>query len=430
MSTNAPTSSLSPTAFATWVILLLALPTVTIFYLNLSADPFQLVFKDDPDELAFLSRNGQDRYQNPGVVINYQPSSIVVGHSLAANFQPSRLEKTLGWQRVYNLSMQGSTIYEHRRVVDYALERAPVERVFWLFFPPNLGLPPKVNATDMVFPEYLYDWQRLNDLRFFATLPTNLAPFVAQKAEARRFLEERALVSGRVEQARDYATNWQLTRSNRFNAPNAVAEDVMGDLAKKPREFMELLRAGPEHLTPKDFASSMVSPTSSFHPNVESNLRGIVAANPQVQFLFVPMPPLSLLHWQTMRATDIESYLEQLSYVRSFVEIMSPYGNVEIYGFGLSPLAEDLRLYRDYGHYHMAVNEAMLDAMASGGARLHIDNIDQHLSSFDRRVLNYRLRSYQPVDIENSERLVKGELSLVDGREIVSAIERRSAARH
>lgn len=418
-----------PQWFSLVLVLVLVLPTALAFTLNIAADPFQILSRDAPEETAFLSKRGQDRYQMPGVIRHYQPQSIIVGHSLAANFQPTRVERVLGWDSVYNLTLKGSTIYEHRRVATFALANAAIDRVMWLFFPANLRLPAVVYTPRMTFPEYLYDDSRFNDLRFFVTLPRNLADYREEKARVRAMLRELRAETGAPVDARDYATNWQLTQDNRFNAVDEIVDEILGDYAGRPGAYRKALAQSFPLLKPGDIAGLTIAADDDFHANLQTNLLAVVAANPGVDFVFIPMPPLTTLHWQHLRVSEPGTYRNYLAYLRDFTRAMAAFDNVSVHLFGLSPLADDIRLYRDHGHYHQAVNEAMLEDIAAGSGAVDEVSVNSYLSEFDRKVTGYRLHKYQPVAVPGQDQWREGALDLQAGRDLVAAIRARAARR-
>ncbi len=417
--------NIAPRRFAAILLLVMVVPVVLIIGHNLVLDPFQLFFADREDPI-FLSTRGKDRYQHPAVVHHYQPRSIVVGHSLAANFPPTVIERQMGWRNTYNLTLQGSTIYEHRRVARLALENAPVEEVLWLFFPANLRLPAKVHTPKVTFPEYLYDESRGNDLKFFATLPWNVTPYVEEKAELRQQIADLNRRSGKRFDPRDLATNWHFLQENRFNDPEAVASEILGKYARKPQAYSDALAGTFGHLMPPDIDGLTVDPAANFFDNLDSNLRSVVADYPRVSFTVVPMPPLTLLHWQHLRITEPETYRSYLLYVRDTVQALSAYPNVKLFLFGNLSVARDMRLYRDHGHYHMAVNELMLELLARGEGQVNADNVADYLSHFDRVVLDYRADQYRPVMPPDPAALSRGELSLEQAREIVARLRDRN----
>jgi hypothetical protein len=427
MTSKSPINTVRPQLFATVLVVALALPVIPVIALNLSADPFQIFFKDSSEEPVFLSTRGKDRYQQAGVVRHYQPNSIIVGHSLAANFQPTAVERSLGWRNTYNLTMKGSTIYEHQRVARFALENAPVEKVLWLFFPANMNLPAMVYTPKIPFPEYLYDKSRVNDMRFFATLPSNLAPYIADKEVVRADMRAINETVDPDYETRDLATNWQLMQDNRFNAGEEIFNEILGDFAAKPAAYKEALAASFDHLTASDIAQLPIDPNSDYVENIELNLRSVVADYPNTEFTIIPMPPLSVLHWQHLRISQPELYRTYLAYLRDFVDIMSDYDNAHIYYYADLPVAKDMRLYRDHGHYHMAVNEYLLELLAAGKGRVTLENVNQYLSDFDALVLEYDALNYQTVTIPGEPSLDHGHMDLPAARKIVSAIVARDS---
>jgi hypothetical protein len=427
MTNDSPTNTIRPQFFATVLLVALVLPVIPIIALNLSADPFQIFFKDNSEQPVFLSTRGKDRYQQAGVVRHYQPDSVIIGHSLAANFQPTAVEKVLGWDNTYNLTMKGSTIHEHQRVARFALENAPVGKVLWLFFPANMNLPAMIYTPKITFPEYLYDNSRLNDMRFFATLPANLAPYIADKAVVRADMQA---VNDSVDpdyESRDLATNWQLMQDNRFNAGEEIFNEILGDFAATPAAYKEALAASFPHLTGEDIALLTIDPGSDYAANIELNLRSVAADYPETEFRIIPLPPLAILHWQHLRISQPELYRTYLAYLRGFVRIMADYDNVRIYDYGHLPVAGDMRLYRDHGHYHMAVNEYLLELLAADEGRVTVDTINQYLSDFDALVLKYDALNYQPVSIPGEQSLDPGKMDLQAARKIVRAIIERDS---
>jgi len=403
--------------FATMLAVILALPFALAFTFNLARDPFQIFIPDTPDDEVFLGGGGKSPYQHVGVVRHYSPRTIVVGHSLAANFRPTRVEAVLGWEKNYNLTVSGSPIYVHSRTLKFALEHAKIDQVLWAYSPVNMRLAANADNPLSPFPDYLYDHKRLNDLAFFATLPTNVTPYVEQKEALRVRLNGLRAATGEAVDPRDYANNSYFLEQNRFNDPEFVRDDIIGQGEAALKAYkLAAFTARPHFGMPK-IKSLHIPATADFYENIRQNVYAPMAANPDTEFTLIIMPPLPLLYWQQLRATKPDTYSRYLAYVREAVHILSELDNLTILGFADERFAGDLRLYKDRVHYHMAVNDYMLDSIAAGREPLTPENVSRYLSRFDQMVGSYHLPQTFPVE----EGLVPGKLDLEQARMIIDS---------
>lgn len=406
-------SGLRPRWFALLLITAMVVPVAAVLFINLSRDPFQIFFADLPVEAVFLGGHGKSRYQQAGVVRHYQPESVVIGHSLAANFLPSRMEELLGWSKVYSLALPGATIYEQSMVARYALKHSGIDRVLWLFSPVNLRLGAFVTQPKVKFPIYLYDDFRPNDLTFFATLPWNLSPYSEQKQALRNRLQlARSDTEAKVD-SRDYATAWHYLRNHKFNVPQKVVGSIIGAGKNARTSYDNEVQQAGQQLTPADISSISIDPDNNFFDNLGKNVFTVIEANPGTQFSVVLLPPLSRLYWQRLRVQEPDKYKLHLAYVREATTILSKLENVSLYAFGREDFSEDLRLYRDDVHFHLVGNNYMLAEIAGGRGKLSTETVNQYLSAFDGDVRSYRLPArWQAPGKLNGETLKRGELTM------------------
>ncbi len=383
---------ISPVIRKKWfgVILILTIisPTVISMAVNLAVDPFEIFSKDKGTPQVFLGGRGQDRYQHVGVIRQYQPKSIIIGHSHAANFLPTSVEKLLNWQDTYSLTLDGGPIYEQRRITEYALQHSKIENVLWLFDPHSLGAAPNMTNRKMPFPEYLYDMYRINDLTLFATLPKEFRKYANLKEEKRHQLDQEIEQSATTIDPRDRSTSWYFSTKSRFNHPNKIADVILG---KKPKT-LELV-SNPDHKHGQGSTKAddfILSHSTNFDANVQ-NLLSIALKYPEVHFTFIASSPFPKLFQKKRQLTNYSLYIKDLSYVRAFVKETSSYKNIEVFGFGLEKFTADLRLYKDAKHYHIAVNEFMLNAISIKSNKLTTENIDEFLVDFDDAINIYHL---------------------------------------
>ena len=87
-----------------------------------------------------------------------------------------------------------------------------------------------------------------------------------------------------------------------------------------------------------------------------------------------------------MRYSDYDKYALHKFVIRYIVESSKNMNNVYIYGFEDLPYSDDIRNYKDTGHYHYTFNSYILNAIAHNKHRLPIENIDTYLAEAERRL--------------------------------------------
>ena len=403
--------------FSIILALTLMLPAVISVAINLSSDPFEIFTQDSEASPAFLGGRGQDRYQHAGVIRQYQPRSVIIGHSHAANFLPTSVESTLNWKEVYSLTLDGGPPYEHNQIIEFALKNSALENVLWLFEPQNLAAAPTFTNPKMPFPEYLYDTSRMNDLTLFATLPKEFAKYVSLKDEKRTSITQEIELSGRTVDPRDRSTSWYHSEISRFNRPNEVAKLILG---KSMKTFEKVTNPGAMwELNEEKIDRLVISDLVNFDSNIDRNFLSPVLKHPEVNFTFIALPPFPTLFWKTRKLTRESGYKQDLAYIRAFVKKVAPYKNVEVYGFGTDMFTNDLRLYKDNKHYHIAVNEFMLNAISQKTNKLTTENIDKYLVEFDRAINTYSLpkKSYPKKQVRKNRK----ELNIAEATTIIAS---------
>lgn len=410
-------------AFA--LVLAIVLPTLISVGINLYLDPFQLFHKDWKTPATFIARRGADRYQQAGVVRQYQPESVFIGHSHSANFLPTDGEALLGWRGVYSLSLDGGPLKEQRKVVEFALDNAPVKNVLWTFAPYNLAADADSMNPRMQFPGYLYDGNRLNDLKIYLSLPFQFLTYSETKARLRATVAEESARLGIAFDARDLSTAWMPNSGQRFNHSEVVAQDILG---KRMRDPMDGAKARARRvLSSVDIENLEMSAGygESFHANVQENILPVISSNPETQFYVVIQPPFPLLYHQRNKSKRYKWYVSSLVYIRLLVKELSAFENVRVFGFGTVAFAQDLRLYKDDRHYHGAVNRYMLERIAAGEGELDSKNVVSYLHHFDAAVTGYQFELPDRLTSSDSSKRKESGLSYTAARSIMERYESR-----
>lgn len=373
------------------VALALFIPTCLILAYNVYTDPFQILHKDFKRPVVLIDKGQTEAYQHAGVINNYQIKSIVLGNSYASNYLPSELEAKLGVKNARNLAMNGAPIAEQIFPAKSVLKKNEVEYVLWGISDSNLMQEPDRRNPKRVFPEYLYDDKLFNDLQFFMTV--NLREYHLRKKELRKAILKAPDPDQAAEQVIDRSTAWYWKNKNRFDRPVFVAQDILGkkklnyakNQRKKLRPFPYMIKE--EGLKENEYFKEKIRNCTL---NIQRNIIPLVKAHPNIRFDFV-FTAFPALYSQKQKIYKRISYITKFYIVKEFVTIMSQFNNVRIFVFGLEKFTEDLRLYKDSSHYHIAVNNYILNAIARNENRLTKENLDIYLIEFDKKISHYRL---------------------------------------
>jgi hypothetical protein len=396
--------------FLTMLVGALSLPFVGAVSYNLAIDPFEIMHKSKERQAAFLAISGLDRYTQAGIIRNYRPNAIVIGHSHAANFLPSHVDFRLGFRNTYNLTLIGGTLFEQGAVAGHALANGGIENVLWLFSTANFVVNPTATHHEIPFPHFLYDSDVLNDLGFFMTLP--MKEYAKKKALKRKELVELSKKEKRRVDPRDHATAWHWRDKGKFNRPVHIVRKILGERTRLTKSAGQLrlgcmFQSSQVSLWPRytqrveEFRQetplskhdiALLAGRATLHQeNFERNILPVIRANPSTQFRFVIDPPFPMLILQVCKIFYREHYDRHLGIIARLVSELAKYPNVEVYGFGGEPVTRDLRLYRDETHYHLKFNDMMLTKIAKAENRLTPDNVLDYLARFDALATQYKL---------------------------------------
>jgi hypothetical protein len=372
--------------FSAMLVGALTLPFAGAVSFNLRADPFEIIHKSVEKPAAFLGGRGLDRYTHAGVIRHYHPNAIIIGHSHAANFLPSHVDSKLGFKNTYSLTLDGGTLFEHSAVARHALASADIENILWLFTSENFTKNPTVTNSKMPFPQFLYDDDWLNDISLFMTLPMH--DYEKKKAWKRRKFIKLSKTENRRVDTRDYSTSWYWDLKDRFNQPERIAQQLLGKRGQFTHLVNQLRQMVPFS---EEQIASLANHSTSYQKNLEHNILPVITANPSTKVSIVIDPPFPLMTWQVRKIHHRQRYEQHLSVINRLVNDLAKYPNVEVYGFGGEPVTRDLRLYKDETHYHLMLNDMMLNRIAKGENRLTPGNVLEYLARFDALVTRFEL---------------------------------------
>ncbi len=312
-----------------------------------------------PESKIFTYWNSTEIYSNPGIAKNYKYDSVLVGSSVTENTDINECNELFNCNMV-KLTYSGASSYNHKKILDVCFNSGNIiKSVYW-------GLDEYALTTDYMtprypLPDYLYDYNKLNDLSYllnldvfyFYTLKDILGTL---KHESRIAMDGGSWVS-------DYSI---------YNAEHTLAEiSYPRDINKNKGE--------------KYYQDNLKN-------NLKYNIIPTIKNNPNTTFNFF-LTPYSIGYWyiQYCRGTlEAELYNAEIA----IGEILK-FDNVNVYFFqDCKDIITNLDNYKDFTHFHPDINSFMMKEMAEGNYKINNNNYKMVIEEFKKYVLNFDYDSY------------------------------------
>lgn len=279
--------------------------------------------------------------QMPGTIRNFDYDSVLVGSSVAENFDSSFLDKTYNAQTLKIIRASGS-MADLLYYLEQAHARQELKQVFWSLDIFALDAPLEVTLGQDGVPKYLHTSSVLDDI-----------PYLFNKEVLLEKIPYMLACSFKEINTGGHAYDW--SRGKNFSAAGAMRvynRDAIGPEVEMPQK-----------------------PTSEKQELIAANIGMLVEeiiSHPETSYRIL-FPPYSLLWWDCAYLNgDLDKNLYCLE--QAF-EALLPLENVEIYYFQAeSEIVCNLDNYMDMVHYTPAINQHMLDCMADGEMRLTEEN--------------------------------------------------------
>lgn len=246
---------------------------------------------------------------------------------------------TKDFENVFNLAFENQKI----KTVYFGLD------IFWSNFSRDS------EATRFELPEYLYDDNLLNDVKyifnkdiFYDFTITNIGFFIKK-----------------INKDNDLAYNW--------NSNNDFSKEAV--LASYSR---------PE-------ISNVLVDSNYYMQNYEANMNNItkyIEAYPETKFVIF-FPPYSILGWDNaIRENKFEA---RMVVTERVVEDLLQYNNVELYYFtNIEEIITNLDNYKDYTHYSENINYYMYECMCKTGEhRITKENYMDEINKMRNLAISY-----------------------------------------
>ena len=306
----------------TALILILLLMTAALVIV---VDPF-FQYHAPLEKFPYLVDNQLS--QNPGMAMNMEYDSVILGSSMTVNFNTDWFEELLGLDTL-KLCYSGAYPKDQANIMEIVFDSG--HRVDVVF----LGIDVMtytggVDETKYPIPEYLYDSNYLNDVQYLYNKDVVLNYILRPLADPDK--TDLATVYQSWWTDEYYNIQWVM---HNYEPPEAVAS------VTPPEAYIE-----------------------SVDRNLRANIRPYIERNPDTTF-YIFFPPYSILYWNdVIQENHLEATMAEYRYI---ADTLLAYDNVRVFFFAnQEQIVTDLNNYADYTHYHRDINRYMTECFADG----------------------------------------------------------------
>lgn len=293
--------------------------------------------------------------QMPGTVRNFEYDSVLMGSSVAENFDTDFIDRTYGCSTLKIIRASGS-VADLLYYLEMAQEEHDIKNVFWCLDIFAVSASPEITLDGGDIPRYLHTESVLDDI-----------PYVYNKQVIMEKIPTMLAFSYLGRNTGGKAYNWSEGKD--FSACNAMR--AYDRLSVSPDSMVDYV----------DFSEEI--------SDITENLRRIksqIAQYPNTRYRFL-IPPYSMLWWD---CAYVNGQRDKMLYVleRIFTELIG-LENVEFYFFqDEEEIVCNLDNYMDMVHYSPKVNQYMLEQMAAGNRMLTAGDREDAIAGM-RRFVDY-----------------------------------------
>lgn len=289
----------------------------------------------------------EERYQNHGIVRNFDYEAMITGSSETQNFLASEFGNLWNVNTI-KTSFAGGTFKEVNDLVKVALSNNKNLRYVLRSFDLNLLNTDKDALGYDNYPTYLYDKNPLNDYQYIfnkkVVLMAGMDILDGMMGKETTSFDQYA----RFADGKEYGREAVLRTYERSD----VYEEMM-------------------ELKEEDY--------KRIEGNITQNIIETAKAYPDVTFYFF-IPPYSVCYWDTnVRGNSLDYVMDEIEFALSkLVEV----DNVKVFSFcDKIDIAENLDNYIDTLHYSAEVNTFILESMKNDQGLMTKENYKDHIEN-------------------------------------------------
>lgn len=304
-------------------------------WLTYEIDPY-FHFHAPRDGVSYVLNN--ERYQNNGILRNFDYELVITGSSMSSNFKASEAEQLFS-QKAIKTSFRGASLKEVNDNMTAALGYNPELKTIIRPADGTQLLDPwdKMNYQ---LPEYLTDDSWLNDIYYLLNKDVFFENTLPVLKASRKQLPPTAFD--------DYG-NWMWEYEFQFNREAVLSHYVRPEQAEKSIP-----------LTGEEFEQA--------RENIFKNLVSIAKEHPEQEFYYF-FPPYSLCYFDKLVRSG--TWEREIELYRLATELMLTQPNIHLSAFFLEhELIENFNNYTDVHHYSEDINSQLLRWIREGSHEL------------------------------------------------------------
>ena len=302
--------------------------------------------------------DGNERYQNDGIIRNFSYDAMITGNSMTENFRTSEFNDLFGVNAV-KVPLNGSKFKEVDMQVRRAISHNADLRLVVRDVSGGMLYEDKdAMRTDITLPEYLYDGNPFNDVKYLLNKEILLEATLET-------LHRTALGQPTI----DFDT-YQFWDDTMAHGPQTVRRRNLNAIDLPGRE------------------GEVDAVLERVRQNMEQNFVRTARENPDIQF-YCFIPPYSICWWAQLHAED--SVALYIRYCKAASDTLLQCENIRLFSFFDDyDVVTNLENYSDWAHYSADINSRLLADMRAGEHRLTKENcadywcgVEEYYTSFD-----------------------------------------------
>lgn len=300
---------------------------LSILIFNFIVDPFEYYRKATFYKTYYDSN---ERYRNPGLIKNYEYSSVLIGSSMTQNFLISDLNKII--PNPIKLTARGMSPYEINIILNTVIKNKTNINKFLIGIDISTYFnKPESLISGAEIPYYLYDNNIYNDYKYLVNISTIKKSFNVLKKSI-NFINNDPLYKY------EYMFQWEHLYKNKFGIKY---KDMYNELNNK------------NNLKLKKFIYKDAK------LNFDKNILNIIKKYPNKDYILF-FPPYSALEYIKWKKIGIfEKYIKFKKYLYN---VSLKNNNLVLYDFQVATkIILNFSKYKDLTHYNQSINTWMTD---------------------------------------------------------------------
>ena len=345
--------------FKKWIYIFAAevfVGVLVLASLSIIVDPFFHYHKPLPG-LFYVLNN--ERYQNDGILKNFDYDSIITGTSMSENFKTSEFNELFKANAV-KVPFSGGSFKEMNDNIATAFRTDhDIKYVVRSLDTYNFLADKDMMRNDLgQYPVYLYNDNMLDDVKYIFNKDV-------VKIAVRNIKNTIKNKNGGITSFDEYA-NWN--DDYKFGAKS-------------------VLKSRTEYKEPNQQNSLTEADKQVIRENIKQNVTDLAYAHPKTTFYYF-FPPYSVAYWgELYEKGDLNKNIEIEEYA---IELILECPNIKLFSFNtMTDITMNLDNYKDTLHYGEWINSKMLEYMKNDIGLLTKNNYKKYIETEEKLYLNY-----------------------------------------